>query len=134
MTERNLAGDAVRSSFRRAQKLAGDKGLTAEEMDVIAAGVREFDEQRSTDHRTVHALEKIAANTKPPKSDGDPWSYEERRLRRREVYAQELLAVAMLADDVADENLVAIRSSERFKALIDRLKTGRPTDGLTFVS
>lgn len=50
------------------------------------------------------------------------WSFEERRLRRREVYAQELMAVAVIVEDV---DLDVVRQSPAFQRLVARLK-GEP--------
>src|SRR3954470_2885175 len=126
MTERNVAGDAVRSKYRKAQKLAEEKGLSPAELESLAEGVREFDAKRTVEERTAVALEKLSAALTSQHSGGDGTSghaeFEARRLRRREVYAQELMAVAVMADDVADEELVAIRETVPFKRLLARLK------------
>lgn len=51
------------------------------------------------------------------------WTFEERRLRRREVYAQELIAAAyFLEPEGAEVN--AIRQSVAFKRLYERLSGG----------
>jgi hypothetical protein len=49
------------------------------------------------------------------------WAFEERRLRRREVYAQELMALAIFEDDPLSEVTAAIRQSAAYKALAARL-------------
>ncbi len=121
MTERNINGDAVKSAYKRARKLAGDLGLDDQALETIAEGVREFDAQRSVEQRLASALEKVAANTAPESNKGDSWLWEERRLRRREVYAQELMAVAILADDVHDEALEKIRETQMYQRLVERL-------------
>ena len=124
MTDRDITGDAKgASAYRKAQAIAKERGLLDSDLRVIADGVREFDVQRSVEQRTAAALEKLAAYLAPAQSGkGENYAYEERRLRRREVYAQELLAVAFLADDVHDEHLEAIRQTPRFLALVERLK------------
>lgn len=126
MTERDITGDA-KSAYRKAQAIAKERGLLDSDLRTIADGVREFDAQRSVEVRTQVALEKIASNTAPerdPNAESRGW--EERRLRRREVYAQELLAVAYMADDVNDPDLTAIRGSVSFRRLVDRLKGPSP--------
>jgi hypothetical protein len=123
VTERNINGDVPRSKFQRARKILDGHGVSGEDINLIADGVREFDAQQSAEQRSLAALEKIASALAPANSGkGENWEWEERRLRRREVYAQELLAVAYLADDVADPNLEAIRQSPGFQRLVDRLK------------
>lgn len=123
MTDRDITGDVPRSAYRQAQAVARAANLPDDALRVIADGVREFDSQRSVEARTLAALEKIASALSPTSSGkGENHEYEERRLRRREVYAQELLAVAYLADDVNDPNLEAIRESAAFQRLVDRLK------------
>lgn len=52
--------------------------------------------------------------------DLNGWSGEV-ELRRREVYAKELVAVAIMCDDIHDEVLERIRESPQFKALTSRL-------------
>lgn len=62
-----------------------------------------------------------------PEGDVDrerTWAFEERRLRRRQVYAQELMALAMLADDVEAEELVKVRRTAAYKLLVERLTSG----------
>lgn len=122
MTERNVSGDAVRSRFKAAQKRAAELELSAEDMDLIADGAREFDAQRAPDARAAKALEKIALNTQPERNRENSWEWEERRLRKREVYAQELLAVATIG---SDEEIDAVGKSPAFKRLVERLK-GEP--------
>lgn len=117
MTDRDINGDAVRSSYARARKLADSLGISNEAMETIAEGVREFDEQRTPEQRTVAALERLARNTAPERGDSQEW--EERRLRRREVYAQELMAVAVILDDDA---LAEVRQAPAFLRLVARLK------------
>ena len=125
MTDRDITGDAKpnMSAYRKAQAIAKEYRLADDELRAIADGVREFDAQRSTEQRTAAALEKLAVYLAPTQSGkGENYAFEERRLRRREVYAQELLAVAYLADDVNDPNLEAIRQSFAFQRLVERLK------------
>ena len=55
------------------------------------------------------------------------WAFEERRLRRRQVYAQELMAIALLAPDIESEEVVAIRATAAYRRLIERLTHGAPT-------
>jgi hypothetical protein len=121
MTERDITGDAKGSAYKRAQRVAKNLDLTDEDMRIIAEGVREFDAQRAVEHRTAQALEKIASNTVPDREKENSWAWEERRLRRREVYAQELMAVAILADDVHDEALDKIRETQAYQRLVERL-------------
>jgi hypothetical protein len=118
VTERDITGNASGSAYRRAQKIAENAELTSAELRTIAEGVREFDAQRTPEQRTAAALERIASKVGPEKNSE---AYEQARLRRREVYAQELLAVAMLAEDVHDEHLVQIRQSNAYKNLVSRL-------------
>lgn len=120
MTDRDINGDAVRSSYARARKLADSLGISNEAMETIAEGVREFDEQRTPEQRTVAALERLARNTAPERGDSGSREWEERRLRRREVYAQELMAVAVILDD--QEALAEVQQSPAFKRLVARLK------------
>lgn len=125
MTDRDITGDVKpnMSAYRKAQAIAKEHRLADDELRAIADGVREFDAQRSPEVRSLAALEKIATALGPGQSGkGESWEYEERRLRRREVYAQELLAVAYLADDVNDPNLEVIRQSFAFQRLVERLK------------
>lgn len=49
------------------------------------------------------------------------WKFEERRLRRRQVYAQELLALAYFIDTEGRE---AVRQTAAFKALAERMMRG----------
>lgn len=119
MTDRDINGDAVRSSYARARKLADSLGISNEAMETIAEGVREFDEQRTPEQRTVAALERLARNTAPERGDSGSREWEERRLRRREVYAQELMAVAVILDDDA---LAEVRQAPAFLRLVARLK------------
>lgn len=49
------------------------------------------------------------------------WAFEERRLRRREVYAQELMAVAIMSDGFPGADLTGIRESAAYKTLVARL-------------
>lgn len=128
MTDRDINGNAARSQYRKARRLADEFGLTPEALETIAQGVREFDEQGTVEQRTARALEKIAQHTTPERDKENGWAWEDRRLRRREVYAQELLAVAMFAEDINDEHLVAIRGTHAFQRLIERL-TAEPTVG-----
>lgn len=125
MTNRDINGDAVRSKYRKAQKKIAELGLTPEVVEMLAEGVREFDAERDPEARQVKALERIATNTAPPRERQDSWAWEEQRLRRREVYAQELMAVAVMQDDIHDDDLVAIRQSPAFQRLVERLK-GEP--------
>jgi uncharacterized membrane protein YccC len=131
VTDRDITGDVKpnMSAYRKAQAIAKERGLLDADLRAIADGVREFDAQRSLEQRSLAALEKIASNTAPdrdPNADSRGW--EERRLRRREVYAQELLAVAYLADDVNAPELEAIRATAQYQRLVDRL-TGRDGPG-----
>lgn len=118
MTDRDISGDATRSRFKAAQKLAGDLGLSPAAMDTIAEGVREFDALRAPEVRAAKALERIADKVGPEKHSAD---YEAARLRRREVYAQELMAVALYEDDPESEAMVGIRGSAAYKRLVARL-------------
>lgn len=122
MTQRRVDGDATRSKYRRAQNKITELGLTPEVVDILAEGVREFDEQRTAEQRTVSALEKIAGNTTPERDIQNSREWEERRLRRREVYAQELLAVSVFYDGMEEEDVAAIAASAPFKRLVERLK------------
>jgi hypothetical protein len=121
MTERNVSGDVARSKFKAAQKLAGELGLTADQMDAIADGVREFDAQGATDVRQARALERIERHLSPRRGGEDGWEFEERRLRRREVYAAELMAVALFEDDPSAEAMSGVRGSDAYKRLVSRL-------------
>jgi len=96
-------------------RIADRAELTGAELATIAEGVREFDSWKSPEHRAAVALEKIASKVGPEK---DSAAYEAARLRRREVYALELLAAALIADD---EGLEAIRESTAFRRLTVRL-------------
>lgn len=51
------------------------------------------------------------------------WKFEERRLRRRQVYAQELMAAAYFLEPEGEE-IEAIRNTAAFKALTKRLSGG----------
>lgn len=129
MTERNVSGNAVRSRHAQARKVAAEKGLSPEVMEILAEGVREFDAQRSTEQRSAAALEALAAFFTSAHRGGDGlerWEWEEKRLRRREVYALELAAVAFMSDDVGDDALVAIRKTAAFKRLMTRLSSANP--------
>lgn len=125
MTDRNVAGDATRSKHKAAQRKATELGLTPEDLELLADGVREFDAFRAADVRQAKALEKIAANTAPERDAEHSWKWEERRLRRREVYAQELAAFAMTCEDFQEPDMLAIRQSAAYRRLVDRLK-GEP--------
>ncbi len=120
MTDRDITGDAKAnmSAYRKAQAIAKERGLLDSDLRAIADGVREFDAQRSTEVRSTAALEKIAENTTPPRSSGDPWVYEQRRLRRREVAAQELAALAALVDE---EELEQIRAGATYRRMFERV-------------
>jgi hypothetical protein len=118
VTERNINGDVGRSRYRAAQKKAAELGLTPEVMEILAEGVREFDNERTAEARQTKALEKIASNTAPPRSDGDPWYWKERRLREREVAALELLAVLPVA---TDEEVAAIQAGSVYRRIVERL-------------
>jgi hypothetical protein len=118
VTKREVTGDAARSKYRAAKKVADELGLTDEVLATLAEGVREFDAEQSAEARRTRALERIASSIEPSKSSGDAWRYEEQRLRRREVYAQELTAISMLADQASIDKIV---STSRFRALLDRL-------------
>jgi hypothetical protein len=125
MTERDITGDARGSAYRKAQKIAEANALTDAEMREIAAGVREFDAARTPEQRSAAALEKIASKVGPEKNSE---AYEAARLRRREVYAKELVAVALMADDLESEDMVAIRQTNAYKRLVARL-AGRDAPG-----
>jgi hypothetical protein len=124
MTERNITGDASRSKYKAAKKLADELGVTDQALEKIAEGVREFDAQRSVEQRTAAAVEKIAANTTPPGSSGNNWPWEEQRLRRREVQALELLAVLPVA---TDEEVAKIQAGAVYRRIIARLSTDDPS-------
>lgn len=130
MTEREITGDA-RSSYKKATLIAKDRNLTDAEMIDIADGVREFDAQRRPDSRLASALEKIAEVVTSQHKGGEGTTsgheFEERRLRRREVYAWELMAVAMMTEEIGDESLAAIQRSDNFKRLVTRLTTQAQT-------
>lgn len=118
MTERDITGDAKRSAYRKTQAIAKERGLLDSDLRTIADGVREFDAQRSPEARTLAALEKLAANTTPEGgSNAAAREFEERRLRRREVLAQELAALALLADD---EDAVKIKQGFIYRRLFAR--------------
>lgn len=124
MTERSVSGDAVRTKYAEARKKIEDLGLTPDVVDILAEGVREFDEQRSPQQRTVAALEKLVLNTTPERgSSQSSWAWEDRRLRRREIAALELLAVVPVA---TDEELRAIQAGAIYKKIIDRLSSDQP--------
>lgn len=128
MTEREITGDAVRSKYKRAQKVASELGLSDEVLTALAEGVREFDASRSDGYRQTQALEKIAVALSPAQSGkGESWAFEERRLRRREVAAQELASLALLADD---EDVVKIKAGKLYQRLFERAtSTVGPGDG-----
>lgn len=54
------------------------------------------------------------------------WAFEERRLRRRQVYAQELIALALMSDDVHASELIAVRETAAFQRLVQRLTHAAP--------
>lgn len=118
MTERDITGDATRSQYRKAMKIADRAELTDEELRVIADGVREFDAQRSPELRTVAALETLAKNTTPDRDRENSWAWEDRRLRKREVAAKELSALALLADD---EDVEKIKAGALYRRLFERV-------------
>lgn len=118
MTDRDISGNAVRSRYAKARKAAAEAGLTPEVLETLAEGVREFDAQKTHEHRTTSALETIAKNTAPPREREGGWEWEERRLRKREVYAAELLAVATIG---SDEEVDAVGKTQGFKRLVARL-------------
>lgn len=123
VTERNLTGDASRSKYRRAQKVAAELGLTDEVLATLAEGVREFDQEQSSALRQTKALERIAQNTVQAREKDGHWAWETQRLRRREVVAQEFLALAMVADDA---DLTKLRQSPAYKKIFDRLTSDQP--------
>lgn len=124
MTERNVTGDAARSKYRRAQKVAAELGLTDEVMATLAEGVREFDQEQGPESRTVKALERIAQNTVSGREKDGHWAWESQRLRRREVAAQELLAVAMASS--SDAELIALKNGPVYKRIVERLTDSTP--------
>lgn len=128
MTERSVSGDAVRSKYKAAQKLADELSLTPEAMDAIADGAREFDAFQSPDARQARALEKIAAHFLSQHAGGDGsrdhWKWEQQRLRRREVAALELLAVVPVA---TDEELEKIQAGAVYRKIIERLSSDAPS-------
>lgn len=121
--KREITGDAARSKYRRAQKVASELGLTDEVLATLAEGVREFDQEQGSESRTVKALERIAQNTVSGREKDGHWAWESQRLRRREVVAQELLAVAML---VSDAELAALKSGPAYKRIMERLTDSTP--------
>lgn len=119
MTERAVTGDVPVSRYRRSQKLAAQLGLTDADLTVLADGVREFDTTQSPEHRQTRALEKIAQNVG---DERDPArEYEARKMRRREIAAAELAAIALLADD---EDVEKIKAGQTYKLMFARVTGG----------
>lgn len=129
MTERAVTGNVPASKYRRAQKLADQLGLTDDDMTTLAAGVREFDATQADGHRQTRALEKIANNTTPVSPDASH-EFEERRLRRREVTALELMALATLAAD-NPVDVEKIKAGATYQRLFARYNSQHPDSVIT---
>lgn len=113
MTDRDITGEIRRSSLNRLPALLGINGDSLKE---FAERVRQFDKSQSDDTRQRKALEKVAqlfGQSILIESGSDKRIRED--LRRREVEALELMAVAQA---YPHEEL---RSTQRFEALYRRL-------------